>query len=191
MPGTSVVISRIGSPLGTLLLGATDGGVCLLEFTDRLAIDTQLATLRRRMNAEIVEDPNSTPFDSRGSIENAHDHLRQLQSELQSYFAGSLQRFTVPLLAPGTPFQERVWAELLQIPYGETRSYEELAIAVGAPRAQRAVGRANGTNRIAIVIPCHRVVNKGGGLGGYGGLLWRKQALLELEGTADAGRLPL
>ena len=96
-----------------------------------------------------------------------------------------LVALSVPVAMAGTPFQERVWAELLRIPYGQTRSYEELARAVGAPGAQRAVGLANGSNRIAIVIPCHRVINKSGKLGGYGGELWRKKALLALE-TSDA-----
>jgi AraC family transcriptional regulator of adaptative response/methylated-DNA-[protein]-cysteine methyltransferase len=82
---------------------------------------------------------------------------------------------------PGTPFQVKVWDALRQIPYGETYSYEKLAWAVGAPGAQRAVGHANGQNRLAILIPCHRVVNKDGRLGGYGGGLWRKQLLLDLE----------
>jgi AraC family transcriptional regulator of adaptative response/methylated-DNA-[protein]-cysteine methyltransferase len=108
-------------------------------------------------------------------------HLDRLRDELRAYFAGALTQFTVPVVTPGTPFQERVWSELRRIPYGETRSYEEVARAVGTAAAQRAVGRANGSNRIAIVVPCHRVVNKNGQLGGYGGYLWRKQALLRLE----------
>jgi O-6-methylguanine DNA methyltransferase len=89
--------------------------------------------------------------------------------------------FEVPLEVKGSPFQERVWQELVKIPYGETRSYEEIAKRVGSPEAVRAVGQANGMNRIAIVLPCHRVVNKSGKLGGYGGGLWRKQRLLALE----------
>jgi O-6-methylguanine DNA methyltransferase len=88
----------------------------------------------------------------------------------------------VPLLTHGTEFQERVWAALRQIPYGETRSYEEIARAIGSPKAVRAVGSANGANRIPIVIPCHRVVRADGTLGGYGGELWRKRFLLRLEG---------
>jgi O-6-methylguanine DNA methyltransferase len=88
----------------------------------------------------------------------------------------------VPLLTDGTDFQERVWAALREIPYGETRSYEEIARAIGNPRAVRAVGSANGANRIPIVIPCHRVVRADGTLGGYGGELWRKRFLLRLEG---------
>jgi O-6-methylguanine DNA methyltransferase len=107
--------------------------------------------------------------------------LDRLQSELASYFAGSLRKFSVSLAYPGTAFQRRVWEQLLTIPYGQTRSYEDLAIALGDRKAVRAVGRANGLNRISIVIPCHRVVNKDGGLGGYGGGLRRKEFLLDLE----------
>src|SRR5207237_2748973 len=94
---------------------------------------------------------------------------------------GTRREFHVPVTYPGSPFQRAVWEQLLRIPYGETRSYEDVARALGTAAAQRAVGRANGQNRIAILIPCHRVVNKDGRLGGYGGGLWRKQFLLELE----------
>ncbi|MGA9364894.1 MAG: methylated-DNA--[protein]-cysteine S-methyltransferase [Bacteroidota bacterium] len=104
---------------------------------------------------------------------------------MDDYFNGSLKRFSVPLLYPGTPFQQSVWKELLRIPYGKTVSYEDLARRIGSPSAQRAVGHANGLNRIGIVIPCHRVVNKNGKLGGYGGGLWRKQKLLVLEKGAS------
>lgn len=162
-----IVVGWAESPVGPLLMGANDDGVCLLEFTDRRALETQIATLRRRFACAIVPG--------------THTHLDRLQSELTAYFAGTLRQFTVPLVYPGTPFQCKVWEQLLRIPYGETRSYEDIARAVGTPGAQRAVGTANGCNRIAIVIPCHRVVNKGGKLGGYGGGLWRKQLLLDLE----------
>src|SRR5262249_32136012 len=142
-------------------------GICLLEFTDRRALETQLATVRRRFACAMVPGE--------------HDLLERLQDELDEYFAGTRTEFTVPLVYPGSPFQRQVWEQLLQIPYGETRSYEDVARAVGTPAGQRAVGMANGQNRIAIVIPCHRVVNKDGRLGGYGGGLWRKQFLLDLE----------
>lgn len=168
---------RVGwceSPLGPLVIGANDAGVCLLEFSDRRMLETQFATLRRRFGAALV------PGDSA--------HSERLRAELAGYFAGSLREFTVPLVYPGTPFQERVWRQLLEIPYGQTRSYEDLARATGAAGAQRAVGTANGCNRIAIVIPCHRVVNKDGRLGGYGGGLWRKQWLLDLE-RAGGGQM--
>ena len=164
-----VTVTWLRSPLGPLVAGATKDGVCLLEFSDRRMLEAQFATVRRRFQTPIVP----------GKI----DHLTLLEKELAEYFAGRLTRFTVPLVYPGTPFQRRVWEGLLRIPYGETRSYEELANHVGSPGAQRAVGRANGLNRIAIVIPCHRVINKDGQLGGYGGGLRRKEFLLRLERT--------
>ncbi len=108
-------------------------------------------------------------------------HLVQLEEELAAYFTGKLKRFGVPLVYPGTLFQRRVWEELLRIPHGKTRSYDDVAVAIGAKGSHRAVARANGMNRISILIPCHRVLNKDGRLGGYGGGLWRKQYLLDLE----------
>lgn len=173
--GDCVRLSWLQSPLGPLVAGATDEGICLLEFSDPARLQPQLATLRKLFDMPVV--PGS------------HSHLETLQAELASYFAGTLQKFSVPLVFPGTTFQEGVWEQLLKIPYGETRSYEQLAIAVGNPKAVRAVGHANGQNRIAIVIPCHRVVNKSGALGGYGGGLRRKQFLLDLERSQH--QLPL
>lgn len=162
-----ITVGWVESPVGPLLLGACNDGVCLLEFTDRRALETQMAILRKRFGCAIV--PGN------------HESLDRLRDELSRYFAGTLTEFTVPLHYPGSPFQKAVWDGLCKIPYGATLSYEGLADRVGTPGAQRAVGRANGQNRIAIVIPCHRVVNKDGRLGGYGGGLWRKQFLLDLE----------
>lgn len=110
-----------------------------------------------------------------------HRHLVRLQSELDEYFAGRRSTFGVALVAPGSPFQERTWAELRRIPPGSTISYEQLAERVGRPGAQRAVGTPNGANRVAIVIPCHRVVRKSGETGNYGGGRWRKEWLLAQE----------
>jgi len=107
--------------------------------------------------------------------------IDRLATELVEYFAGSRREFEVPLVIRGTPFQETVWRALLAIPYGQTISYSELARRIGRAGAQRAVGLANGRNRLAIVVPCHRVVEQGGGLRGYGGGLWRKRYLLDLE----------
>jgi O-6-methylguanine DNA methyltransferase len=107
--------------------------------------------------------------------------LAQLKRELGEYFAGARRVFDVPLAAPGTPFQRRVWDALRAIPYGETRSYTEIARAAGSPRAVRAVGSANGSNRLAILLPCHRVVASNGALAGYAGGEWRKRKLLEHE----------
>jgi AraC family transcriptional regulator of adaptative response/methylated-DNA-[protein]-cysteine methyltransferase len=162
-----VVAGWVESPLGPLIVAAKNEGVCLLEFTDRRMLETQLGILRRRFACAIV--PGN------------HKHIDMLKGELVRYFARTLKEFTVPLIFPGSPFQQAVWEGLLRIPYGETCSYEALACTIGSPGGQRAVGRANGQNRIAILIPCHRVVNKDGQLGGYGGGLWRKQFLLDLE----------
>ncbi len=165
--GDCIVMSNVESPIGPLLVGANSRAVCLLEFPDRRALETQIAALRQRFDCAIV--PGETRW------------LKQLRSELAEYFAGKRRKFSVPIEYPGTPFQQAVWERLLEIPYGETLSYAQLAANVGRPGAQRAVGTANGKNRIAIIIPCHRVVNKSGKLGGYGGGLWRKQFLLNLE----------
>jgi AraC family transcriptional regulator of adaptative response/methylated-DNA-[protein]-cysteine methyltransferase len=170
-----IVVAWIESPLGPLVAAATSKGVCLLEFSDRRMIDAQFALLRRYFNCAIVPGENH--------------HIKQLRNELALYFDGTLKRFSVALTYRGTPFQEKVWSQLLRIPYGKTISYEDVARRIGAPKAHRAVGHANGLNRIAIVIPCHRVVNKNGNLGGYGGGLWRKQKLLDMERTKANGRI--
>jgi len=150
-----------------MIAGATDAGVCLLDFTDRRMLEHQLVSLRRRFKA--------------GLVPGRHPHLTTLRRELGEYFAGSRHAFTVPLAVRGTPFEMRAWEALRQIPYGETRSYADMARLVGSPAAVRAVGRANGLNAISIVVPCHRVINKNGDLAGYGGGLWRKRRLLHLE----------
>jgi len=166
-----VTMTWMDTPIGPMVAGATAKGVCLLEFSDRQRLETQISAVRNRFRCDI--SPGDAP------------QLDRLRAELEAYFSGTLRRFTLPLDAPGTAFEERVWAELLRIPYGETRSYESLALTLGSPAGQRAVGRANGLNPIAIVIPCHRVVNKNGRLGGYGGGLWRKELLLRLEQTGQ------
>lgn len=167
----AIAVSWIETPLGPMIAGSREGRVCLLEFTNRRMMEAQVRTLKRRLGVPFVTGETAV--------------VARLAKELDLYFAGSLKDFTVPLEAPGTPFEERVWAALRTIPYGQTRSYAELAAIVDRPRSFRAVGRANGMNRIAIVIPCHRVVNQDGKLGGYGGGLWRKHALLHLERTGQ------
>jgi AraC family transcriptional regulator of adaptative response/methylated-DNA-[protein]-cysteine methyltransferase len=165
--GSVVTVTRIETPLGPMLTGATAEGICLLEFVDRRMIETQLEHLRTLFRAALV--PGSSP------------HFDTMSDELRRYFDGRLRRFETPLDMRGTPFQRKVWSALLTIPYGETRSYSEQARIVGDPAAVRAVARANGDNRIAVVIPCHRVVGADGSLTGYGGGLWRKRWLLDLE----------
>jgi AraC family transcriptional regulator of adaptative response/methylated-DNA-[protein]-cysteine methyltransferase len=157
---------ELDSPVGVLVAGATERGLCLLEFRDREILETQIARVRARV----------------GPVESgSHPLLDQVKRELEEYFSGRRRTFSVPLVYPGTPFQSMVWNALRKIPFGATISYEELAHRVGSPSGQRAAGHANGQNPIAIIIPCHRVINKDGKLGGYGGGLWRKRILLDLE----------
>jgi AraC family transcriptional regulator, regulatory protein of adaptative response / methylated-DNA-[protein]-cysteine methyltransferase len=168
-----ISIARILTPLGPMLAGATDAGLCLLEFADRRMLERQMTILQRRLRARAVPG--------------AHPLLAAAQEQIGEYFAGSRRRFELPLDLRGTPFQMAVWRELGTIPYGVTRSYAEQAARIGRPTAVRAVGRANGENRLAIVVPCHRVVGANGALTGYGGGLWRKRKLLELEGVDSVG----
>jgi methylated-DNA-[protein]-cysteine S-methyltransferase len=114
--------------------------------------------------------------------------LAEAAAQLEAYFGGRLRRFDLPLDLGGSAFQRQVWDQLLAIPYGETRTYAEVAVAIGHPSAVRAVGSANGQNPVAIIVPCHRVVRTGGGLGGYGGGLEAKRALLDLEGDRQRYR---
>lgn len=165
---TVIHLRQLDSPLGPLLAGAVDEGLCLLEFAERRALERQLTVLARHLDALLL------PGD--------HVHLDAVARELEAYFAGGAVEFHTPLALPGTAFQRRVWEELRRIPAGTTISYGELARRTGDANASRAVARANGDNRVAILVPCHRVIGADGRLTGYGGGLWRKQRLLELEG---------
>ncbi|MGL5814057.1 MAG: methylated-DNA--[protein]-cysteine S-methyltransferase [Aeromonas sp.] len=124
------------------------------------------------------------PLPTRPEWRQDKDALAPYLTEFRAYFAGELQRFTLPLAAQGTAFQRAVWQALCDIPYGETRSYGEIATAIGKPSASRAVGAANGRNPLSIIVPCHRVIGQNGSLTGYAGGLPIKQALLRLEGIA-------
>lgn len=160
-------LKRFETPLGTMIACGIQDGICLLEFSDRKMLETELKDLAKRLNSTIVYGENP--------------HFPLLEKELKKYFDRELQEFSVPLISPGTDFQNQVWKALQEIPYGKTRSYKEQALALGDEKAVRAVARANGMNRIAILIPCHRVIGADGQLTGYAGGLWRKQRLLELE----------
>jgi len=167
-----VNVTRILSPLGPLFAGAVDDGICLLEFTDRRMLETQIKILQRRLGATFM--PGRSP------------HFAALDLQLSEYFAGKRTEFDLPLVLPGTDFQKAAWTALQNIPYGAVRTYGEQAQAVGNPKAVRAVAKANGDNRIAVVVPCHRVIAADGTLAGYGGGLWRKKYLLDIE----AGQQP-
>jgi AraC family transcriptional regulator of adaptative response/methylated-DNA-[protein]-cysteine methyltransferase len=179
-----IVLRTLQSPLGPMLGGATVCGVCLCEFSDRGGKDRIIGRLRKRHGTEVWD-----PSDARGNsedrpgvdLDSIHKHLGSLESQLADYFAGTRREFDLVLDLAGTPWQRKVWSALLEIPYGTTTSYGKLAASLGKPGGSRAVGRANGDNYVAIVVPCHRVVQSDGGLRGYGGGLHRKRWLLDLE----------
>ncbi len=161
----------IATPVGILRAG-TDGNLLnLLEF------DSEDRLMRQKV--ERFDGPSESPL------------LDELEAQLAAYFRRELTAFTIPWQQPGTDFQQRVWAKLCEIPYGETWSYLDLAKAVGSAAAVRAVGRANGSNRIAIVVPCHRVVQRDGSMGGYGGGIDNKARLLRVERAGLQASLPL
>lgn len=161
------------TPLGSMLALADDRGLHLLDFVDRRGLERALAMLQKRLQARVLPGE--------------HEYLAQIERELSEYFAGTRHSFETPVALTGSPFQTTVWNALRTIPAGVTWSYAELAATIGQPRAVRAVGRANGDNRLSIIVPCHRVIGADGALTGYGGGLARKQKLLDLERAATAG----
>ncbi len=166
-------VAQASSPLGPILLAGDDEAVSLVEFRDRRMLETQFSVLEKRLNA--VFFPGET------------DPIRRIRDEITAYFAGGLRHFQTPVRHPGTPLQEQVWRALLKVSYGETQTYGQLAAGIGRPAAVRAVARAVGENRLAIVLPCHRIVGADGRLTGYGGGLWRKRYLLAHEGGREPG----
>jgi AraC family transcriptional regulator of adaptative response/methylated-DNA-[protein]-cysteine methyltransferase len=149
------------------------GCICLLESSDRRMLEAQGKILAARLGLPIA--PGRHPL------------LDRLERELDEYFSGKRPEFSLPIDEPGTEFQEKVWSALRTIPRGQSWSYARLAEAIGQPKAVRAVARANGMNRVAILVPCHRVIGADGGLGGYSGGIWRKERLLEIEGARGPG----
>jgi len=167
-----ITLSQIATPLGPMYAGVSETGLCFLEFVDRKMIDAQIEQLQKQMKARFVTGKSKL--------------LDQVEQQLDEYFAGDRDAFDLPLDIRGTEFQQEAWDALLKIPYGETRSYQQQADRIGKPKAVRAIASANAKNHIAIVIPCHRVIAKDGGLAGFGGGIWRKKFLLDLEGV-DSG----
>ena len=162
-----IIITKIETELGIMIAGAVDDGICLLEFSDRRMLNTEYKDLEKYLKTTIIE------------VENRH--FITIRKELEEYFEGSRKEFSVPLVTPGSAFQQAVWKELMKIPYGTTRSYNQQSVALGKPESIRAVANANGMNRISIIIPCHRVIGSDGHLTGYGGGLKRKKWLLDHE----------
>jgi AraC family transcriptional regulator of adaptative response/methylated-DNA-[protein]-cysteine methyltransferase len=159
--------TRFQTPLGVMIAVASEDGIFLLEFCDRRMLESELKILRKKLKAPILPGMNS--------------HLKDLIRQLEEYFEGKRKKFEIPLILTGTDFQKNSWNVLMNIPYGETRSYKDQARALGNPKGVRAAANANGMNKIAIIIPCHRVIGSDGHLTGYGGGLWRKKWLLDLE----------
>ncbi|MGJ8526713.1 Methylated-DNA--protein-cysteine methyltransferase [Halomonadaceae bacterium LMG 33818] len=164
---TIIHLHRFTTPLGPMFVGATERGICLMEFTDRRMLETEFRDLKRRLKATILYGENH--------------HTRQAEQEMTEYFGGQRQTFSLSLDLPGSDFQREVWKALDKIPYGNTVSYQALAQQLQRPNGVRAVANAVGANRVAIVIPCHRVIGKNGQLTGYSGGLPRKRWLLEHE----------
>ncbi len=160
-------ITRIETDLGTMIAGATGKGICILEFADCKLLEMELKQLMTSLKAPLVQGDNIY-FDA-------------LRKQLEQYFKGELRKFDIPLDLVGTEFQKQAWRGLLDIPYGTTTTYAKQAERLGKPSAVRAVANANGKNKISIILPCHRVIGADGTLTGYGGGIWRKKKLLELE----------
>ncbi len=167
---TPLFTRRILTPIGPMVACATADALCLLEFAERRMLEGQLRRVRRALDA--VPTPGN------------NDVLEQTAVELDAYFSGSLQRFTVPIAQPGSEFQQKVWARLVEIPFGKTTTYGTVARELGLPKHPRAVASAVGDNALGIIVPCHRVVGANGDLTGYGGGLWRKRRLLDHEAGA-------
>ncbi len=162
-----LLLQRLETPLGPMFACASDQGLCLLEFVDRRMLETEFGDLQRYLKRPILIGTNP--------------HLEQVKQELAAYFAGKRTQFEVALHHPGTAFQQQVWLELQKIPFGVTTTYQHLAALIDNPKAVRAIASANGYNRLAIIVPCHRIIGKDGALRGYGGGLERKRWLLEHE----------
>lgn len=150
-----------------MIAGATSDGICLLEFSNNKKLSHDYRSIAGHLNTSVREGRNK--------------HFRQLKKELKEYFAGKRKEFSVPLVIPGTEFQKSVWKVLQDIPYGTTKSYQQQADILKNPGSVRAVAHANGMNRIAIIVPCHRVIGSDGRLVGYGGGLDRKRWLINHE----------
>lgn len=157
----------IDTKLGPMIAIADDQVLYLLEFVDRRGLENEVKHLRKKLTAAIIPGENKI--------------IKNIELELGDYFDGKSMSFKTPVHLLGSAFQQRVWEKLTEIPPGETRSYLQIAKSLQAPNACRAVARANGANPLAIIIPCHRVINTSGELGGYGGGVARKQWLLEHE----------
>ncbi len=157
----------IETPLGLMIAIADNDVLYLLEFIERKGLEREVSQIRRKIKTTFI--PGTNPV------------IKAIGKEVKQYFEGKLKCFSTPVFLLGSPFQTQVWEQLRQIPFGKTCSYADLARAIDKPTACRAVANANGANQFAIMIPCHRVINTNGGLGGYGGGIERKKWLIDHE----------
>ena len=192
-----IYTKEIITPIGQMLAAAVEDGIFFLEFSEKLTLGFELRRAAHEIGGTFSRGTaggggsSKSSRDSGAAGENHSEpsgpgrlkHLDQLDAELKEYFSGNRKKFTVPLVLTGTDFQKKAWRALLEISYGTVWSYSRQAQQLGNPKAVRAVGSANAKNRIAIVVPCHRVTAKNDSLGGYAGGLWRKEYLLKLEGV--------
>jgi len=162
----NLYIHQINSPIGILTIAASNKGICMLEFDNE-------SRLSKHQKDLTTVYPNV--------IHKSNTHISELEKQLLEYFNKTRKTFDIPMDLIGTNFQIKVWQELLNIPFGTVRSYKNQALALNDLKAIRAVANANRQNKIAIIIPCHRVIGSDGNLTGFGGGLWRKQFLLNLE----------
>lgn len=161
--------TSINTPIGLMHAAAIEEGICLLDFADRENLEIQVNKLQETFNATLEHGENQ--------------HLTDLKTQLDEYFTRRRKMFALHLIFSGTDFQNKCWKQLQNIPFGETCTYSQQALNLGNPKAVRAVASANANNRIAIIVPCHRVIAANGNLSGYAGGLWRKEFLLRLEQT--------
>jgi AraC family transcriptional regulator of adaptative response/methylated-DNA-[protein]-cysteine methyltransferase len=164
---TQLISAEFDSPLGPMVAISDSKSLHLLEFSDMPRLDHSIEKLQTKLKSPITSGVSSP--------------ITSIKQELNSYFEGNLKEFKTPFSLIGTSFQKRAWKALINVPYGETRSYKEQAMAVKAPLASRAIGSANGANLLVIIVPCHRIISHDGSLGGYGGGLERKKWLIEHE----------
>ncbi len=167
---TVLTAAWLETSLGPMVAIASEAALYLLEFVECKGLEREIECLLKKTNSTIVS--GHTPV------------IASIENELKAYFNGSLQKFETPLIPLGTPFQRQVWDALIKIPFGETRSYLEIAQAIGKPTAYRAVAQANGANQLALLIPCHRIIQNNGALGGYAGGIALKQWLIHHEKSA-------
>lgn len=167
-----IYFTEMDSPIGTITLATSDKGICFIEFG---SVKTTCSAAQRKLNKLQIH----------AELKNDDVPLYEAKRQISEYFSAERETFDLPLDLIGTNFQKLVWDQLTNIPYGVTKSYKQIALEIGAPKAVRAIGGANNQNPVPIIVPCHRVIGSNGSMVGYGGGLDKKEALLRLEGSFE------